>query len=164
MTQMTYEINQASGFLYHQPHLPFSDSVGEPSSPAHAVSMGSLWTLHSSLVGASPWLLLWALFSLLFPVFSDVQGTAREKKKLSVERGVVNEKETVTEGRTGLEREGVNGVISSLPQCVKLADNEPLALHSGGDVVIGGVFPLHYVASQPQHSYQSKPQLTPCSG
>lgn len=97
-------------------------------------------------------------------MFSDVRGTAKERQKLSVARGVVNEKETVTERRTGLKREGVSGVVSSLPQCVKLADNEPLALHSGGDVVIGGVFPLHYVASQPQHSYQSKPQLTPCSG
>ncbi|XP_074496896.1 extracellular calcium-sensing receptor-like [Sebastes fasciatus] len=41
---------------------------------------------------------------------------------------------------------------------------EPLALHSGGDVVIGGLFPLHYVAPKPQHSYHSKPQLTPCNG
>ncbi|KAK1899399.1 Extracellular calcium-sensing receptor [Dissostichus eleginoides] len=45
--------------------------------------------------------------------------------------------------------------------CVKLADSEPLALQSGGDVVIGGMFPLHFVAPKPQNSYHSKPQLTP---
>ncbi|XP_039645091.1 extracellular calcium-sensing receptor [Perca fluviatilis] len=44
------------------------------------------------------------------------------------------------------------------------SDSEPLALQSEGDVVIGGLFPLHYVAPKPQHSYHSKPQLTPCSG
>uniref|UniRef100_A0A3B3VCT2 Olfactory receptor C family, u1 n=1 Tax=Poecilia latipinna TaxID=48699 RepID=A0A3B3VCT2_9TELE len=40
----------------------------------------------------------------------------------------------------------------------------PLALQMDGDVVIGGFFPLHYLASELQHSYQSKPQVTPCSG
>ncbi|KAK1899899.1 Vomeronasal type-2 receptor 1 [Dissostichus eleginoides] len=48
--------------------------------------------------------------------------------------------------------------------CVKLVDSEPLALQSGGDVVIGGLFPLHIVAPKPQNSYHSKPQLTPCKG
>ncbi|XP_029373610.1 olfactory receptor CU1 [Echeneis naucrates] len=33
-----------------------------------------------------------------------------------------------------------------------------------GDIVIGGFFPLHYVAPEPQHSYSSKPYYTPCSG
>uniref|UniRef100_A0A671U604 Olfactory receptor C family, u1 n=1 Tax=Sparus aurata TaxID=8175 RepID=A0A671U604_SPAAU len=65
--------------------------------------------------------------------------------------------------RNGFGVEGVRGFGFSLPQCVKIADSEPLALQSGGDVVIGGLFPLHYVAPMPQHSYQSKPQLTPCS-
>lgn len=119
--------------------------------------MGSLWMLPSSLVGASFWLILWALFSLLIPVLTDALEVVG-----SVEKGVVNENET--ERKSGLELEGVRGVVSSLPLCVKLAHSEPLALHSEGDVVIGGVFPLHYVASQPQHSYQSKPQLTSCSG
>ncbi|XP_051254215.1 extracellular calcium-sensing receptor-like [Dicentrarchus labrax] len=119
--------------------------------------MGSIWTLHSSLVGASPWLLLGALFIFLFPVFSDVRKYAKERKELRLERGVVKEEET------GLGIEGVSGVASSLPQCAKLTDSEPLALQSGGDVVIGGFFPLHYVAPKPQHSYRSKPQLTPCT-
>ncbi|XP_028275901.1 olfactory receptor CU1 [Parambassis ranga] len=43
-------------------------------------------------------------------------------------------------------------------------DSEALALQSDGDVVIGGFFPLHYVASDPQNSYHSKPQITTCSG
>ncbi|KAI3353700.1 hypothetical protein L3Q82_004942 [Scortum barcoo] len=63
-----------------------------------------------------------------------------------------------------LVMERVSGVASSPPQCVKLSDSEPLALQSGGDVVIGGFFPLHYMAPKPHHSYNSKPQLTPCSG
>uniref|UniRef100_A0A3B4G0W9 G-protein coupled receptors family 3 profile domain-containing protein n=1 Tax=Pundamilia nyererei TaxID=303518 RepID=A0A3B4G0W9_9CICH len=53
-------------------------------------------------------------------------------------------------------------VSSNLPQCVKLGGSKLLALHSDGDVVIGGFFPLH-VASNPQYSYNSKPQTTPCS-
>ncbi|XP_031156868.1 extracellular calcium-sensing receptor [Sander lucioperca] len=106
------------------------------------------------------YLLLWALFNLLFPVFSDV----KKREALSLERGVVKEEDTLTERLSGLGIEGVSGVGSTLPQCVKLTDSEPLALQSEGDVVIGGLFPLHYVAPKPQHSYNSKPQLTPCSG
>lgn len=125
--------------------------------------MGSAWKLHLVLVGASPWLLLGALVSLLFPVLSDVPKSAKQRKELSLERGVVKEKETTAKRLSSLDIEGLNGVASSLPQCVKLADSEPLALQSRGDVVIGGFFPLHYVAPKPQHSYHSKPQLTPCS-
>lgn len=120
---------------------------------SHTVCMGSSYILHPSLVGASSWLILWALFSLLIPVLSDAHGLVG-----SVEKGVANEKES------SLQIDGERGVVSSIPLCVKLAHREPLALHSEGDVVIGGVFPLHYVASQPQHSYQSKPQLGACSG
>ncbi|XP_040902368.1 extracellular calcium-sensing receptor [Toxotes jaculatrix] len=58
----------------------------------------------------------------------------------------------------------MSGFDSSVPQCAKLVDSESLALQSEGDIVIGGLFPLHYVAPTPQHSYSSKPQLTPCSG
>uniref|UniRef100_A0A669CCG1 Olfactory receptor C family, u1 n=1 Tax=Oreochromis niloticus TaxID=8128 RepID=A0A669CCG1_ORENI len=41
-------------------------------------------------------------------------------------------------------------IDSSLPECAKLGGSEPIALHSDGDVVIGGFFPLHYVASKPE--------------
>eukprot|EP00064_Thunnus_orientalis_P018617 superscaffoldBa00004344_g18720 len=70
----------------------------------------------------------------------------------------------MAERLTGVGIEGVSGFGSGLPQCVRLGDSEALALESEGDVVIGGLFPLHYVAPEPQHSYNSKPLLTPCSG
>lgn len=104
-----------------------------------------------------------SIFSLLFPVMSDVLKSAKERKELSSENGVAKEEDAFTVRRNGFGVEGVRGFGFSLPQCVKIADSEPLALQSGGDVVIGGLFPLHYVAPMPQHSYQSKPQLTPCS-
>uniref|UniRef100_A0A3Q3IIX8 G-protein coupled receptors family 3 profile domain-containing protein n=1 Tax=Monopterus albus TaxID=43700 RepID=A0A3Q3IIX8_MONAL len=63
-----------------------------------------------------------------------------------------------------LGTEKVSGFNSSLLQCVKLQDSESLALESEGDVVIGGVFPLHYVTPEQQHNFSSKPPLTPCSG
>ncbi|CAI5693474.1 unnamed protein product [Oreochromis niloticus] len=49
----------------------------------------------------------------------------------------------------------------SIPQVIF---HEPLALHSEGDIVIGGFFPLHYVAPKPQQSYNNEPQIPPCSG
>lgn len=119
--------------------------------------------LHSTLVWASTWLILWALLNLLFPVFCDVPKRVNESKELSLDRGVLKEEQTITEKQSGLGIEGVSGIAPCLPQCVKLADSEPLALQSEGDVVIGGLFPLHYVAPTIQHSYSSKPQLTPCS-
>ncbi|CAG6001841.1 unnamed protein product, partial [Menidia menidia] len=60
--------------------------------------------------------------------------------------------------------EGVSSFDSSSPKCKKLGDSELPALQSEGDVVIGGIFPLHYGTLEPQHTYQSKPQITPCSG
>ncbi|TNN40977.1 Extracellular calcium-sensing receptor [Liparis tanakae] len=95
---------------------------------------------------ASPWLILWALFSLLFSVLSD----GKETEEPSSEKSGVGNKEAVID------------VVSSLPHCVKLAADEPLAQQSGGDVVIGGLFPLHYVAPKQYGSYQSKPHLTLC--
>ncbi|KAM7412963.1 hypothetical protein PAMA_020380 [Pampus argenteus] len=89
--------------------------------------------------------------------------TFKERKELSLEGGVVEE-EIMAERLTGLRIEEVSGVFSSLPQCVRLGDSEALDLQSEGDVVIGGLFPLHYMAPEPQHSYNSKPLLTPCSG
>uniref|UniRef100_A0A8C6KAI4 Olfactory receptor C family, u1 n=1 Tax=Nothobranchius furzeri TaxID=105023 RepID=A0A8C6KAI4_NOTFU len=43
-------------------------------------------------------------------------------------------------------------------------NTEPLTLQLEGDVVIGGMFPLHYVAPEPEQSYHSKPQMAACSG
>lgn len=90
--------------------------------------------------------------------------SVKERDELNLDKGVMKEEETMRERLSGLRIEGVSVVGSSLPQCIKLADSKPLALQLGGDVVIGGLFPLHYVAPTPQHSYHSKPQLIPCSG
>nr|XP_020444686.1 extracellular calcium-sensing receptor-like [Monopterus albus] len=57
----------------------------------------------------------------------------------------------------------LNAVCLLRGQLVYL-DSESLALESEGDVVIGGVFPLHYVTPEQQHNFSSKPPLTPCSG
>uniref|UniRef100_A0A4W5MTY3 Olfactory receptor C family, u1 n=1 Tax=Hucho hucho TaxID=62062 RepID=A0A4W5MTY3_9TELE len=48
--------------------------------------------------------------------------------------------------------------------CVTLGDSELPVLQSEGDVVIGGLFPLHYLALEPEHSYRTKPQHTQCNG
>lgn len=48
--------------------------------------------------------------------------------------------------------------------CVSLVDSELPVLQSEGDVVIGGLFPLHYLALEPEHSYRTKPQHTQCNG
>lgn len=118
--------------------------------------------LHSTLAGASLWLLIWALFSLLLLVFSDVPRYVNEKE-VSLEGGNVKG-DTITKRLSGLEIQGESSFNSSSPQCVKLEDGDSLTLQSEGDVVIGGLFPLHYLALRPQHSYSSKPQYTPCSG
>ncbi|KAM9852843.1 extracellular calcium-sensing receptor-like [Aulostomus maculatus] len=78
-------------------------------------------------------------------IFPDVPQSAEKRKQLNLDAGVEDEE-------------------SSFPHCVKLADREPAALQSDGDVVIGGLFPLHYRLLEPQFNYQSKPQLTACSG
>lgn len=120
----------------------------------------------SSIVGVLLWLLLLLCFSWLFPVVSEVLQRIQRKEergKLGSEmcQGVADANESVNEEL----RDGrVSRTVSVSPHCEKLAGAEPLALRSGGDFVIGGLFPLHYVASQPMHSYQNKPQLAPCSG
>lgn len=158
MTHMTYGIKQALGFLYHQ-SLIFETLLENDYLQHMRPVMESVLMLQPSLVGALLWLLLLESFSLLFPVISNVQGNSVERETLGLERGVVD-----INDNADVKLSEVNSAVSVLPQCVKLSETEPLALHSGGDVVIGGLFPLHYVASQPSHSYQSKPQLAPCSG
>lgn len=91
-------------------------------------------------------LLLWAVANILFPVFSGLQHIAKEKSDTHGQAGDGNEAST------------------SLPRCVKTVDTERPALHSQGDVVIGGIFPLHYSASVSQQNYNNKPELVTCSG
>lgn len=95
-------------------------------------------------------LLLWAIVSVPFPAFSDLQQIAKERNDIITE--------------SGLEAEGGNDGFASLPRCVKSADTERPALHSGGDVVIGGIFPLHYSASVSPKKYTNIPELITCSG
>ncbi|XP_075330720.1 olfactory receptor CU1 [Odontesthes bonariensis] len=90
--------------------------------------------------------------------------SVKEGRVLSVEGNGEKEGKAVGDRLDDLGIERVSGVDSSSPQCKKLGDIESLALESEGDVVIGGFFPLHYFTSEPQHSYQSKPRITPCSG
>lgn len=95
-------------------------------------------------------LLLWATVSIPFPVFSGLQQIAKERSDIISDRV--------------LEAEDGNDAFVSLPECVKASDTERPALHSEGDVVIGGIFPLHYSASVPPRTYTKKPELITCSG
>lgn len=65
---------------------------------------------------------------------------------------------------SGLEADGGNDAFAGLFGCVKTAETERPALNSGGDVVIGGIFPLHYSAFVPQQTYSNKPEPITCSG
>lgn len=96
-------------------------------------------------------------------MLSGLPHSVEERKEKSVEGSYVKKEESVNERLNGLGNEEVRGADSGSPQCTKLQDNELLALELDGDVVIGGFFPLHFVASELQHSYNRKPQVTPCS-
>lgn len=117
----------------------------------------------STPVGVFLWLLLLLCFSVQSPVVSEVLGNSKGRGQLGSEmcQGVEDANESLNEE---LRDSKLSGTDSASPDCEKLAGAEPPALHSGGDVVIGGLFPLHYVASQPMHSYRDKPQLARCSG
>lgn len=95
-------------------------------------------------------LLLWAIVTVPFPVFSGLQQISKERNDIISE--------------SGLEPGGGNSAFASLPKCVKAADTDRPALNSEGDVVIGGIFPLHYSASVPPQTYTNKPELITCSG
>lgn len=125
--------------------------------------MRSQLMLRSLLVGVLLRLLLLQPFSSLFPVVSEVLERIQGKEELDTEmrRGVADADKSLN-GKVWGAR--VSATVSASPRCKTLAGAEPLALHSGGDVLIGGLFPLHYVARQPLHSYRSKPQPAPCSG
>lgn len=101
-------------------------------------------------------------------MLSDVPQTMGERTEQRVEGDMMEEEMERLSG-LGIDRVSSFGSRltapgSSLFQCVSLGDSEPLVLQAEGDVVIGGLFPLHYLAHKPQHRYRSKPQHTPCSG
>ncbi|XP_028817060.1 extracellular calcium-sensing receptor-like [Denticeps clupeoides] len=49
-------------------------------------------------------------------------------------------------------------------ECQRLGDFNPPMLEADGDVVIGGLFPMHYMVSESDQTYASKPQASECSG
>uniref|UniRef100_A0A668VHM9 G-protein coupled receptors family 3 profile domain-containing protein n=1 Tax=Oreochromis aureus TaxID=47969 RepID=A0A668VHM9_OREAU len=108
--------------------------------------------------------MLYLFSNPVYIVFSDVSHTVDEGKPLRVEGDLIKKEEVMRETQHSLRIGEVRSCKSSLPDCVKLAGSEPLALHSEGDIVIGGFFPLHYVAPKPQQSYNNEPQIPPCSG
>lgn len=135
-----------SKVLYHHPH---------PSKPQRTSFFNThifyLVMMDSAFISCWGFALhLWAIVSIAFPVFSRLQQIVKEKNDIISE--------------SGLEADGRNDAFASLPRCVKVTDTEHPALHSGGDVVIGGVFPLHYSASVPPQTYTNKPELITCSG
>lgn len=120
--------------------------------------------MHSIIFGNCLWLLLFVFFNPDCNVFSDDAHPVNEATTLRVEKKVTRKEEAMTEKWQGLSKLEAKSVDSSSLQCIQLQNNELLALHSDGDVVIGGFFPLHFAAYMPQHSYNSKPQITSCSG
>lgn len=124
--------------------------------------IGLQWIMHSTIVCNYLWL-LFCVFNPACIMFFDV--LVAERKLQRVEGHVLRKEDgRGSETEPGLRIGEVRRVDSSLPQCVKLGSSEPIALHSDGDVVIGGFFPLHYVATDPQYSYKTKPEITSCSG
>lgn len=102
--------------------------------------MGLQWIMHCTFFDNCVWL-LFCIFTCLCIVCADVPQTVGERKLLSVEGDAVTQ--------PGLRIREVRNVSSNLPQCVKLGGSELLALHSDGDVVIGGFFHcmLHLIHS-----------------
>ncbi|XP_007231623.3 extracellular calcium-sensing receptor [Astyanax mexicanus] len=48
--------------------------------------------------------------------------------------------------------------------CQRLGEFVPQVLETDGDVIIGGLFPLHYIASEPDHDFTAQAQSTTCTG
>lgn len=47
---------------------------------------------------------------------------------------------------------------------VRLGEFHPYVLEGDGDVVVGGLFPLHYVAPEPDHMFTGQSLDRSCSG
>lgn len=52
---------------------------------------------------------------------------------------------------------GKPGVPTALDNCVFLGEEEKNSLYEDGDVVIGGLFPLHYSPVSSLPTYKTKP-------
>lgn len=49
-------------------------------------------------------------------------------------------------------------------KCWRLSDFNSPVLEREGDIIIGGLFPLHYIAPEPEYTYSELPQYQECSG
>lgn len=49
-------------------------------------------------------------------------------------------------------------------KCWRLRDFNSPVLEQEGDIIIGGLFPLHYIAPEPEFTYSEQPQYQECSG
>ncbi|KAB5574666.1 hypothetical protein PHYPO_G00211620 [Pangasianodon hypophthalmus] len=48
--------------------------------------------------------------------------------------------------------------------CWRMGEFDPNVLEMDGDVILGGLFPLHYIAPKPDHVFTERPQVQRCSG
>lgn len=49
-------------------------------------------------------------------------------------------------------------------ECWTLGDFNLPVLEQDGDIIIGGLFPMHYIALETVHNYSEQPQHQECSG
>lgn len=48
--------------------------------------------------------------------------------------------------------------------CQRMEGIDPHVLAMDGDVILGGLFPLHYITPKPDHVFTDQPQVQRCSG
>lgn len=54
--------------------------------------------------------------------------------------------------------------LESSSGCWIMGEFDSHVLEMDGDVILGGLFPLHYVASKPDQVFTDQPQVQRCSG
>ena len=124
--------------------------------------MELVWLVHPPLV-VLLWQPIWLLPSLHILMISHMFETGVSELSFST-RGL-EEEGHVMGPLSDLRTEGVRDVgVSLLSECVILGNSELVALRSEGDVIIGGLFPVHYLVSNSRDTYNSKPQTRPCNG
>ncbi|TSK38412.1 Extracellular calcium-sensing receptor [Bagarius yarrelli] len=52
----------------------------------------------------------------------------------------------------------------SSSECQRIGEFDSHALELDGDVILGGLFPMHYQAPEPDHVFTDRPQFQRCSG
>lgn len=125
--------------------------------------MWPVWLVHPPLM-VPLWKPLWLIPSLHVLVISQLFRSDASALSFG-RRAVVEEEQRMMEPLSDQRTEGVSGVGASLlSECVILGSSDLPALRSEGDVIIGGLFPVHYLVSNSQNSYHSKPQNLPCNG